>query len=853
VTTHFSVTPANSSVTAGTAVSLAVTALDASNAAVGNYVGTVHFTSSDGQAVMPADSKLTNGTGMFSATLKTAGSQTIIVTDATTPSISGTSSAVSVGAAPTFKFSVMVPASATAGTAFQFTVTAEDQFNNTATTYSGAVRFSSKDGQAALPANATLTNGTGTFSATLKTTGGQVITATDTVTGSVTGTSSSIMVVGPATHFNVTAPPNVAVGHPFQLTVTPLDAANNAVSGYVGTVHFSSTDALASLPSDSALVGGATFSPTLRTLGSQFVTVTDTVTASIAGTSTSINVIPQTPLAITSGQPPTGIIGQPYGPYSQICITGNLIGFELQASGGRAGRFGQSYTWIGSALPPGLKVASITFAGPPICPHGTIWLIEGTPTTAGTYTFSISVTDAETPPMTATAQYTITIRDPAIPTIDTTPPPVIGTLNSAYAFTFTATGGFPPFTWNESGALPPGILPLNPDGTLSGTPTAAGSFPITVQVQDAHGRSSAPQNFNLQVFANGFKPAGDLATARVLHTATVFRNGVVLVTGGVNVTTFPVSAELFDPAKGSFSTASGDMSSVRVSPTANLLQGGKVLVAGGKDASGNSLATAELFDPATGIFTSTMGSMQIARVYHTATLLFDGTVLLTGGLDVNGIPTATAELFDPANGTFSSAGSMTSVRFLHAATVLADGRVLVTGGLLLGGTFATAELYDPVSKTFTATSNMTVTRAGHTVTALSDGKILVTGGASQFSGNALSSAELFDPTTETFTATGNMVTGRALHTATLRSDGTVLVAGGDTYFYNGSQGRTLSAAELFDPVSGTFTSVADMTTPRESHTSSLLLNGEVLVVGGSNGTLGYSGTTTVSATAEVYH
>jgi hypothetical protein len=162
-------------------------------------------------------------------------------------------------------------------------------------------------------------------------------------------------------------------------------------------------------------------------------------------------------------------------------------------------------------------------------------------------------------------------------------------------------------------------------------------------------------------------------------------------------------------------------------------------------------------------------------------------------------------------------------------------------------------LYDPVSKTFTPTGNMTVARAGHTVTALSNGKILVTGGASQFNGNSLSSAELFDPATGTFTATANMVTARSLHTATLRNDGTVLLAGGDTHFYNGLQGRTLSAAELFDPVTGTFTPVADMTTPRESHTATLLLNGEVLVVGGSSGTLGYSTTTTVLATAELYH
>jgi hypothetical protein len=373
-------------------------------------------------------------------------------------------------------------------------------------------------------------------------------------------------------------------------------------------------------------------------------------------------------------------------------------------------------------------------------------------------------------------------------------------------------------------------------------------------VQDSHGTNSAPQNFDIHVLATGFKRTGNLVTARVFHTATVFRSGQVLVTGGANATSFPLTAEIFNPAQGVFATTPGSMSSERVSPASNLLQDGKmVLVSGGKDASGNSTATAELFDSTLGTFTPTAGNMQTARVYHTATLLFDGTVLLTGGLDVAGNPTATAELFDPTTRTFSSVGNMESVRFLHAATLLPDGNVLVTGGLIFGGTFDTAELYEPVSKTFTPTGNITVARAGHTATALSNGEVLVTGGASQFSGKSLLSAELFDPATGIFTATADMVTTRALHTATLRDDGTVLVAGGNTYFYNGLAGQTLSAVEVFDPVTGTFTSAADMITPRESHTATLLLNGAVLIVGGSIGTLGYSTNTTVLATAESYH
>src|SRR5205807_1258307 len=125
------------------------------------------FTSSDVAAVLPGNTTLTNGVGTFSATLSTAGSRTVTATDTATSSITGTSNSIAVGAAAASHFAVTAPASATAGSAFNFTVTALDAFNNTATGYAGTVHFTSSDGAATLPGNTTLTNGTGTFSATL--------------------------------------------------------------------------------------------------------------------------------------------------------------------------------------------------------------------------------------------------------------------------------------------------------------------------------------------------------------------------------------------------------------------------------------------------------------------------------------------------------------------------------------------------------------------------------------------------------------------------------------------------------------------------------------------------------------
>src|SRR5207302_7926694 len=116
--------------------------------------------------------------GTFTVTLKTVGNQTITATDTANSSITGTSNAVAVSPAATSRFVVSAPSSATAGAAFNFTVTAKDAFNNTTPGYGGTVHFTSSDGQAVLPANSTLTNGTGTFSATLRTVGNQTITAT---------------------------------------------------------------------------------------------------------------------------------------------------------------------------------------------------------------------------------------------------------------------------------------------------------------------------------------------------------------------------------------------------------------------------------------------------------------------------------------------------------------------------------------------------------------------------------------------------------------------------------------------------------------------------------------------------
>ena len=299
--THLVIT-APGSATSGTPFNAQVYAEDAFNQVVTGYTGTVHFTSSDASAVLPANTTLTNGTANLSFTLKTQGTQTITGTDTVTSTITGTSGSISVGSGLATHFVVTAPGIATSGTAFSVNVTALDQFNNVAAGYTGTVHFTSSDAQALLPANAKLSSGSGNFQVTLKTVGSETVTATDTVTATITGVSNAITVSsGTATHFLVVAPPSVSAGGSFNVTVAALDQFNNPVPGYTGTVHITSSDAAAVLPANATLTSGTgLFAVTLKTLGSQTVTATDTVTSTITGSaSITVSSIAPTLLSIT--------------------------------------------------------------------------------------------------------------------------------------------------------------------------------------------------------------------------------------------------------------------------------------------------------------------------------------------------------------------------------------------------------------------------------------------------------------------------------------------------------------------------------------------------------------------------
>ena len=190
-------------------------------------------------------------------------------------------------------------ATAPAGSAIPFTVTAQDPYGNTATGYAGTLHFTTSDpAPGAMPSDATLTNGQGSFSATLDTAGAQSITATDTATGTITGKFSVQITPLAASSLSLTVPSSAVINQPFNVTVTLKDRYGNVATGYRGTVYFSSSDLVAmqlgKLPADYAFTdrdaGVHTFSATLMTPPSQTITVADTANGNLSATSPPIAV-----------------------------------------------------------------------------------------------------------------------------------------------------------------------------------------------------------------------------------------------------------------------------------------------------------------------------------------------------------------------------------------------------------------------------------------------------------------------------------------------------------------------------------------------------------------------------------
>ena len=340
-----------------------------------------------------------------------------------------------------------------------------------------------------------------------------------------------------------------------------------------------------------------------------------------------------------------------------------------------------------------------------------------------------------------------------------------------------ATAGGHPSATPARSARPALVPGFNPTGSL----TSARDGHSATRLADGRvlmigSRSGYPASAEVYDPDTGaFRQTGSPPDAFIVVSATLLQDGHVLV-----IRNGDTAAELYDPETGTFSPT-GSMTVRRYEPAIARLLDGRVLVAGGKDhePAGSILASAELYDPATGTFSPT-GTMTSAHRGATATLLADGEVLVTGGGSADSEQQTRAELFDPTTGRFTRTGDMTTARGRHSAVLLADGRVLIVGGFQTNDTDGTildsAEVFDPRTGTFAATGPMTTPRDWPNATTLGDGRVLISGGVA--AGDA--GSELFDPSTLRFVRLDQSSYVAPGATATSLADGDVLIAGGTT-------------------------------------------------------------------------
>jgi hypothetical protein len=214
------------------------------------------------------------------------------------------------------------------------------------------------------------------------------------------------------------------------------------------------------------------------------------------------------------------------------------------------------------------------------------------------------------------------------------------------------------------------------------------------------------------------------------------------------------------------------------------------------------------------------GSMRTARASHTATLLPSGPVLVAGGTGDANNALASSELYNSASGTWSSTSDMNVARVSARAVILPNGTVLTMGGCIvndcLGSTTKSEEIYNPSTGKWTLTGSMRTARAEFVAVLLPTGKVLVAGGCTSFDVNgclaATTAAELYNPATGTWTSTGAMRAARMAMTATVLTTGKALIAGGQT-----AASDALGSSELYNPATGTFSLTGRLITPRSGH------------------------------------
>jgi len=317
-----------------------------------------------------------------------------------------------------------------------------------------------------LPAGLALNSSTGAISGTPTASGTYsiVVKATDTASNTAS-TTFSLTVYAPLSITTTTLPGGTAN--------TAYTSTTLAATGGTGTYTWSWAAAGSStLPSNMTFSTAGVLAGTPAAEGnySVVITVKDT-TLNVTSSATLTIAIAYAPLSITTTTLPVGSVGTAY------------TSTQFAATGGS-----NSYTWSWAAASGSLLPANIGLS--------TSGVLSGTPSAVGSYLVQVTATDA-TASLSKTVTFTINI-DSAGFSITTANPLPIDYVNSSYVKGLAATGGSGTRTWKvSSGALPTGMS-LSSGGSITGTPTAVGTYSFTVMVNDTGG-NQASATFSLTV------------------------------------------------------------------------------------------------------------------------------------------------------------------------------------------------------------------------------------------------------------------------------------------------------------------------------------------------------------------
>lgn len=432
---------------------------------------------------LPAGLSINPSTGQITGTPTAAGTSTVNVTvaDSGTPTPQSATKAFTVVIAPApLAITTAALPTGVAGTAYNATVAAAGgtpAYNWSAT---------------GLPSGLSIDPSTGQITGTPGAAGTSSVTVTVTDSGSPTpqtvSKTFSLTILVPLS-ITTTALPSGVINVAYSATV-------NATGG-VPPYSWSAAGLPAGLAIN-ASTGQITGTPTAAGSASVTITVTDSSTPTARTATKTLSLVISSGLSITTASLPNGIAGTAYAAL-------------VEAAGGT-----QPYSWAATGLPAGLTINAAT------------GVISGIPTAAGASNVTITVTDSTVPQQSASKTLTLTVLTQLVITTASLPSGMVGT---SYSATVAATGGATPYQWSATG-LPAGLTIHGATGEISGTPAAAGGFPVVITVTDSAAPTPQTATKSLNLVVN---PAGLAITTTSLPDGMVGAgySSAAIATGGL--------------------------------------------------------------------------------------------------------------------------------------------------------------------------------------------------------------------------------------------------------------------------------------------------------------------------------